>query len=82
MDYPTYPVTNKYFVRECSYNCNIKCHFHLMYKYGFDRSKELKLLGLLILLLTPGLGRLSPTSTGIFNRSLYTLGLLAGRGRG
>ena len=53
-----------------------------MYKYGFDRSKELKLLGLLILLLTPGRGRLSPTSTGIFNRSLYTLGLLAGRGRG
>ena len=56
-----------------------------MYKYGFDLSRELKLLGLPSLLLCPSLGlgtRPSPPSSGNVTRSLYILGLPEGRGRG
>lgn len=56
-----------------------------MYKYGFDLSRELKLLGLPSLLLIPSLGldtRPSPPSSGKVTLSLYTRGRPEGRGRG
>ena len=56
-----------------------------MYKYGFDLSRELKLLGLPSLLLCPSLGlgtSPSPPSSGNVTLSLYTRGLPEGKGRG